>query len=48
LRKIEGISINEYKSKFGENPIYIYKHKLEKLIKEGLIQIDRKLYKNNK
>lgn len=40
LRKIEGISIKKYKNKFGENPIFEYKHKLNKLIKNNLIEID--------
>lgn len=40
LRKIEGVSTCEYKNKFGENPIFVYKHELDKLIKEKLIEID--------
>ena len=40
LRKIEGISIQEYKNKFSENPIFTYRKELDKLIKQGLIQID--------
>ncbi|MCI8393210.1 MAG: hypothetical protein HFJ24_05465 [Clostridia bacterium] len=40
LRKIEGVSTCEYKNKFGENPIFTYKHELEMLIKEKLIEID--------
>lgn len=40
LRKIEGISINAYKNKFGENPIFVYKKELEKLVVENLLEID--------
>lgn len=40
LRKIEGIQIQEFKEKFGENPIYLYHKELEKLVKEELIEID--------
>lgn len=40
LRMIEGVSIQEFKTKFGENPIYIYRNELDKLISEKLLNID--------
>lgn len=40
LRTIEGISIREFKEKYIENPIYLYRKELEKLTKEKLIEID--------
>ena len=40
LRKIEGISIQEFKSRFVANPIYLYHEQLEKLTKEDLVEID--------
>ena len=40
LRKIDGIRIVKFKNKFGENPIYLYRKELEKLIKQELIEID--------
>ena len=40
LRKINGVSIQEFKNKFTENPIYLYKNELDKLVKEELIEID--------
>ena len=40
LRKIQGIQIQEFKSKFGENPIYLYHKELEKLVNENLVEID--------
>ncbi len=40
LRTIEGVKISEFKQKFIENPIYVFSKELEKLEKEGLIEID--------
>lgn len=40
LRMIDGVKISEFKEKFIENPIIIFKESLEKLVKENLINID--------
>ena len=40
LRKIEGISVQEFKNKYIENPIYLYHKELEKLVTEDLLEID--------
>ena len=40
LRKIDGISISKFKEKFGENPIYLFRKELQKLVEESLIIID--------
>ncbi|MDO5555521.1 MAG: radical SAM family heme chaperone HemW [Clostridia bacterium] len=40
LRKIEGVKISKFKQKFVNNPIYIYREELNKLVKEGLIEIE--------
>lgn len=40
LRKIDGIDIAKFKQKYGQNPIYLYRKKLNKLVEEGLITID--------
>ena len=40
LRMLEGVNIQEFKNKFVNNPIYIFHCELEKLINEGLIEID--------
>lgn len=40
LRKIKGISIKEYKNKFGENPIFTYRAEISKLAKQKLLEID--------
>lgn len=40
LRKIDGVSIQEFKIKFVANPIFLYHDKLEKLVNEDLVEID--------
>ena len=40
LRKLDGVNISKFKEKFGENPIYIFKNELQKLVEEELIEID--------
>ena len=40
LRKIDGIQISEFKNRFGDNPIYLYRNELKKLSDEKLIKID--------
>lgn len=40
LRKIQGVSISKFKEKFVDNPIYIYRKQLEKLVDNELIVID--------
>ncbi len=40
LRKIDGISIQEFKNKFGDNPIFVFKNELSKLVDDGLIIVD--------
>ena len=40
LRMIEGVNIQEFKNKFIDNPIYVYRKELEKLVKKDLLQID--------
>ena len=39
LRKISGVNISEFKLKFGDNPIYLYRKELKKLSDEKLIII---------
>ncbi len=39
LRKIEGVSISEFKSKFGENPLLIFCVEIDKLTKEDLLEV---------
>lgn len=40
LRKMQGVSVQEFKSKFIANPIYLYHKELEKLVTEELVEID--------
>ena len=40
LRKIKGIQISDFKNKFGDNPIYLYRNELKKLADEKLVKVD--------
>lgn len=40
LRQIEGVKISEFKNKFGDNPIYLFRNELKKLTDENLINVD--------
>ena len=37
LRKIEGVAIQKFKEKFGENPLFIFRNELNKLVSEELV-----------
>ena len=40
FRMIEGVNIADFKAKFVDNPLYVYKEKIKKLTDEGLIEVD--------
>ncbi len=40
LRKIDGVKISDFKNKFGDNPLYLYRNQLNKLVNEKLLMID--------
>ena len=40
LRKIDGVSISDFKNKFGDNPIFVFRNELKKLTDENLIKVD--------
>ncbi len=40
LRTIEGVAISKFKEKYIDNPIFLYRKELEKLVEEKLIVID--------
>ena len=40
FRKIQGVNIAEFKEKFTANPLFLYNKKLNKLVEEGLIEVD--------
>lgn len=40
LRKIEGVRISEFKKRFVDNPVYLYREELNKLVTQELIEIE--------
>lgn len=40
FRKIQGVDIARFKEKFIDKPIFLYREKLNKLVEEGLIEVD--------
>ncbi len=40
LRKIDGVKISDFKNKFGDNPIYLFRNQLKKLCDENLLYVD--------
>ncbi len=40
LRTIEGVSISKFKEKYLDNPIFLFRKELEKLVEEKLVVID--------
>lgn len=40
LRTLEGIQIKEYKRIFQENPLYLYRKEIEKLVEKDLLEVD--------
>lgn len=40
LRKIQGVSISEFERRFRINPLFYFRFEIEKLDKEGLIEVD--------
>ena len=40
LRKIDGVQISDFKNKFVQNPLYLFRKELDKLVREELIEID--------
>ena len=39
LRKIDGVRISKFKEKFGENPIFVFRNELNKLVGENLLKV---------
>ena len=37
LRKLEGVSITDFKNKYKENPLFLFKSELDDLVKQKLI-----------
>lgn len=40
FRKIQGVDIARFKERFIDNPIFLYRENLNKLVEEGLIEVD--------
>ena len=40
LRKIQGTQISEFKSKYVDNPLFIYRKEIQKLVDEQLLIVD--------
>ena len=40
LRKIDGVQISRFKEKYVDNPIFLFRKELEKLVSEDLLSID--------
>ena len=40
LRKIDGVRISEFKNKFVDNPLYLYRQTLSKLVTQNLIEVE--------
>ena len=40
LRMLDGSSIKDFKEKFGENPVYIFRNELRRLVEDELIIVD--------
>ena len=40
FRKIEGVDISRFKEKFLENPLFLYRKELDKLVNEKLIEVN--------
>ena len=40
LRKLDGVSISKFEQKFEENPIYLFRNELQKLVEEDLLEVD--------
>ena len=40
LRQIDGVKISKFKEKFRDNPIYLFRNQLNKLVEEELIIVD--------
>lgn len=40
LRKIDGVSVRNFKEKYGANPLFIFRNELDKLVKENLLEVN--------
>ena len=40
FRMLDGVKISKFKEKFGENPLYLFRNEINKLVEEKLIEVD--------
>ncbi len=40
LRKMEGVSIQRFKKKYVDNPIFLFREEIEKLVNDKLLEVD--------
>ena len=40
LRMLEGVSIQKFKQKFMQNPLYLFRKEIDKLVQEGLLEVN--------
>lgn len=40
LRKIQGVSVQMFKERYGDNPIFLYRKIFDRLIRQGLLEIN--------
>ena len=40
FRKIDGVDISKFKEKYQENPLFLFRKELDKLVNEGLVEVD--------
>lgn len=41
LRKIDGVKISAFKNKFTQNPLYVFRKEMDKLVKKELVEVDK-------
>lgn len=40
LRKMDGVSIQKFKAKYVDNPIFLFREEIENLVEDGLLEVD--------
>lgn len=40
LRKLDGVDIDAFKAKFAQNPLFLFRKEIQKLVDEGLLVVD--------
>ena len=49
LRTLEGVKISKFKKKFVDNPLFVFRNQLNKLVDEGLLEVsENNIYLTNR